>query len=185
MNNITRPTKPTIHVMLDVETTGLDPKSHRIWQIGGVASKATTSPLYVTCNPNQFLDAAAYDPCTIQWQQDKNAENWTKALGITSLNTESDLIHSLIEFVEGLKSPDHKLQFWSKGAFDFQFLKAAADRAGVTLPWSFRQENDLRTLCNIFELPVLIPYGAHDALQDAKHQLDHLINLLNIMGAPL
>jgi hypothetical protein len=50
-------------------------------------------------------------------------------------------------------------------------LEAAFDAIGMTEPWEYHQERDVRTLRSLPGVPELEMVGEeHDALDDAKHQ---------------
>ena len=63
--------------------------------------------------------------------------------------------------------------------FDGAVLENLANQCGTKLPWTFREEGDYRTLKNLaqqagdstFAIPPK-PVNAHDALVDAKYQLE-------------
>lgn len=175
--------KETIHIMLDVETTGLNPYKHRIWQLGVAKYDPIEGFEYTewTINPSQFVEAGHFELDTVDWQGKQNRANWEEAKTIDPVYGEAWLVERMATYIQRRLVPGIRTELWSKGSFDFNFLHAAAERAdlGLLLPWGFRQENDLRTLCNVLNSAVPKFDGAHRAGKDAWHQLEHLMNLLS------
>lgn len=73
---------------------------------------------------------------------------------------------------------------WGNGSdFDNAFLQVACDRAGRALPWNFWRNESFRTLKNrvgkgAVEKPERTDSVAHNALDDAIHQAEHAMLLL-------
>lgn len=193
--------KDIVHIMIDVETTGLSPQTGRIWQLGAVALiqhneiatgnfAGTSIPIpskygfQRTINPSQLMS----EPSTVEWQRKSNAANWTDALSINPEYGEAYLHNAVlpdfIAWVRGWKATEVK--FWCQGTdFDFPFLEAAFKEAGLTPPWTYRQKYDLRTLRNLLAPSVKEPEGTvtqHNAFADALYQLERLDSILWYLG---
>jgi len=73
------------------------------------------------------------------------------------------------------------LQVWAKGtSFDFGILRCAYDLTRQPLPWRFWNERDYRTIARLVpavEAPAR-DGTAHNALDDAIHQAQHLNRIL-------
>lgn len=174
-----------IEVMLDIETTGVKPGC-AIWQFG-VAVSTGEEHIY-TINPKGTTnDAFQHDPDTIDWQNRVNSDEWEAAHRIPIFgDQQEDMLSDLSNLIQNLrnqaKTSDRKLRLWCKGTdFDFPILAYAYQVYAKDVPWKYYETNDLRTLCSVTGLKVPKFEGAHNALQDARHQLVHLLELLELI----
>lgn len=184
--------KQIIEVMVDTETTDVK-YTAGVWQIGAVRTVLPEEipddiPLSFirTLNPKGMMlrnPTLTSDKETINWQEQANSNNWAAALELTG----DHLGRALCEFTDWLYAIKElaqfynaEVRFWCKGTnFDFPILENAYKSFKLPAPWHYWQLNDLRTLCNVLQSPVPSFVGAHDALEDADHQLLHLNNLLS------
>ena len=162
--------EPYVEVMIDIETTGLEPSTSGIWQVGLVTSKGLA--FKVTINP-QGLPS---ETNTIKWQETANRDNWEDAQTINPEYSMQDMLVLLIEHILHIREKHSKLRFWSKGEFDFRHLSYHLKAQKIAVPWKYWELNDLRTLTNVFDIPKFS--GGHSALRDARMQLDVLMTVL-------
>ena len=73
------------------------------------------------------------------------------------------------------------LPTWGCGAsFDNVIIGNAYDAVGLTRPWKYWHDRCYRTMKEIVKLPESDRSGSyHNALDDAQHQTDHLMKILN------
>lgn len=170
----------TIHAMLDIETTGVNPGCEVLsWGLVLFTSQGIekTASGYISRS-----DSAAHgllpEEDTFKWWQQQSPEAkeiFTKAnyLGKSLKETAEELAWTLKDFTP-------KSTVWANGAnFDFPILRAALRASGNVPPWSFRQERCYRTLIktaahNCTHKPEL----AHDARSDAIAQTKNLLDVL-------
>ncbi len=122
-------------IVVDVETTGLDPRRHSIVSIGAVDFS----------NPeNQF-----YQECKI-WE---GAEISKKALEINGFSEEEiknsdkkNLKDTIKDFLEWAGNIDERTLAGENPSFDRDFLKASCERYNIDWPLSYRTV-DLHSLC--------------------------------------
>ena len=71
----------------------------------------------------------------------------------------------------------------NSNAFDLTIVGGAYKRADIKAPWYWTQERDFRTVRNLYPAVEYNPAekgdGAHNALQDAKFQVEHLWKIAN------
>jgi inhibitor of KinA sporulation pathway (predicted exonuclease) len=91
----------------------------------------------------------------------------------------SDLDETLEEFTQWLPT-DSKV--WGNGAdFDNVILSAAYQKVGQTLPWKFWNNRCFRTVRSLCNVPYKFEGTAHNALDDAKNQALHLIQIMDAL----
>lgn len=151
----------TTYISIDLETTGLNPKTDKITEIGAVkvVEGKITDTFRTFVRPGKLLD-----------------EKIRKLTGITNEDLADapqiePVMHTVLPFLEELPLLGHRVMF------DYAFLKKAAVNAGFSfekqgidtlkLARKFLPELEsrkLEDLCEYFE----IPHTAHRALEDAK-----------------
>ena len=182
----------TNRIMLDLETLGTKPGSV-ILAIGAVRFDETGilgESFYQNVNPESAVEAGlTIDVSTIMWwlQQSDEARKglvageamllpqalhafgrWALAPGGV-VNSHEDIVQ-----VEEL---------WGNGSdFDNVLLAHAFTAAGLPQPWSHRANRDYRTLRALApDVPFMKPVVAHNALEDAKAQAVHAIEILKVL----
>lgn len=78
-----------------------------------------------------------------------------------------------------------KARVWAHGGFDLTILAEAYRRAGWHHgpPWAYRNARDLRTLYDLAGgRPKVVNRGKHNALSDARAQLEEVRVCLEILG---
>ncbi len=155
--------RPPVHsyVSLDLETTGLNPKSDRIIEVGAVKvmEGRIVDRLEFYVNPGRKIE-----------------ERITQITGITDDSVKDasyieDVLPGLMTFLEDLPLLGHSV------LFDYSFMKRAAVNAGLTfekkgvdtlhIARAFLPELESRSLpflCGYYG----IPHKAHRALEDAR-----------------
>lgn len=89
----------------------------------------------------------------------------------------------LYEFEQYLKPAGENVRIWGNGSdFDNPILAMAFHACGQPLPWKFWNSRCFRTLKNMPGARRVVPERRgthHNALDDAKHQAEHAIAILN------
>jgi DNA polymerase III subunit epsilon len=157
------------HLILDTETTGLDPKlGHRVIEIAAVEvvdRRVTGRNVHFQINPEREIDAGATDVHGLTWDALRDKPRF------------ADIAAELVEFTRGARWVIHN------AAFDLAFLDAEFERlelpstAGVcesvidTLALAREQfpgkKNSLDALCERFGVPYA-QRTLHSALLDAR-----------------
>ncbi len=195
--------------MMDLETLGLKPGCV-VLAIGAVMFDEVTGKLgetfYVTINQQSCLDAGlTIDPETMAWWK-KQSPDARRLLDETSGSGGTPLTSALAMFtewcvttqykdwlyVDDLTTPKNKmmskLEMWGNGAdFDNPILDAAYRAVGGVVPWGPFNGRCYRTLKSLFRTVTMKRVGTHhNALDDAKSQARHAINLLRVaQGLPI
>jgi len=172
-------------LMIDEETAGLPPTG-ALLSIGACffdIEKCEIGPTFVrTINlATAVRDGGTIDASTFIWWlgQSQAARDSVRfsAFDIRSVLQEfSDFIaeHSRWQDVR---------PWGNSTTFDLTILSGAYQRAGMKTPWYFTNERDFRTVRNLYPTVVYDPAekgdGAHNALEDAKFQANHLFRIKN------
>lgn len=169
----------TNHVMLDLETMGTTPGS-AIVAIGAVQFDPETGAVggegrefHAAVDLTSCLEAGlTVDGRTVLWWL-KQEEAARKAL--------ADNPRHLAEVLDHFSHwVPNECQMWGNGAaFDNVILAAAYKATGRGQPWAFWNDRCYRTMKALS--PVAPPKFAgtrHNALDDAKHQARHLVDIL-------
>jgi len=173
-------TKKTCRVMLDLETLGANPNA-LIATVGACAivdGKLRTFYNLVNMQSAQ-TEGFQMDVSTVLWwiSQDAAAKS-----DITRTEYRDLLIDVLCNFNDFISSlgEDLNLEIWSCGSdFDTVILANAYRKICVQQPWKFYQTRCYRTMKEMFPEVAKPPReGAHNALNDAIFQLDHLNMIL-------
>lgn len=109
---------------VDVETTGLDPKTSSIVSIGAVDIEVPERTFYIECSV--WTGAEIYEGAL-------KINGFTLEQVTTNPVTEAEAIRKFFEWLE--ESP---IMVAHNSGFDRGFIKCAAERAGVKDPFSFR-----------------------------------------------
>lgn len=166
--------------MLDLETMG-NGSNATIIAIGAVFfdSENVLSEFYVNVNRQSCEDRGMIsDESTIKWWS-KQSEDAKSAL----LNEQEDVIDALEMFSDWLNDngvPIKDVEMWGNGAmFDNTILGNAYKTCGMSIPWKFWNDRCYRTVKNMYPDIKLSRVGTHhNAVDDAKSQAYHLINIL-------
>ena len=149
------------YVSIDLETTGLNPKTDRIIEIGAVKVKdgKVTQEFSAYVNPGRKLEQRIVELTVIRDED------------LTDAPVIEEVLPDLLSFLEDLPLLGHSI------LFDFSFLKKAAvnqkltfEKSGVdTLKIARKylqslESRSLDSLCSYYK----IPHQAHRALADAE-----------------
>ena len=183
-----------IDVSIDIETYSLDIPNSAVISIAACTHDSFFEVYFE--RPEQVKLHRHFDMETIQWHRKIHPEWYSRATtktlsgeGLFAHEALTRLHHWLRVIVCGDAQP--AFQIWMKPPrFDAGILEHLAKQVKVELPWTFREERDMRTLaalaqsCNSFEYSLLPPKPdtAHDALVDAKHQLEIISRCRTILN---
>lgn len=163
------------HVMLDLETMGSGSQS-AIIAIGAVKfnDDGVNDSFYEKVSLKSSVDAGLeMDPDTVIWwlKQSKEAQEEFTKENIT-------LGEALLKFKLWIETD---ALIWGNGAsFDNVILGNAYKAIGESQPWMFWNDMCYRTIKNLNRHIKLEREGTHhNALDDAKSQARHLIQILN------
>ena len=172
------------NVMVDLETMGNTPGC-AIVSIGAVVfdEKGLGAEFYRTIDLEDAVKRGLHlDPSTVKWWVDQNPEALKQAM-----KGEYSLERALVDFGEWLNEPSRVgSAIWGNGSdFDNVLLAAAYAAIGKELPWKFYMNKCYRTLKGFFPKNKLVRVGTfHNALDDAKSQASHAIELLAKINQP-
>jgi len=165
----------TDRVMIDIETLGRS-RGCILLSLGAVEfdSSGVTSEFYgdisVESCQNYGLDA---DMTTLLWWLDQ--DNRDQLVGGDGLST------VLEEFAYWM--PDDAEVWANSPSFDCEILDAAFEAVGMTTPWEWYNQRDVRTIKNLNAAPSLQQTGIeHNALDDAIYQARLVIETLREIG---
>lgn len=162
------------HIMLDLETLAIHPTA-AIIQIGAVALTPVLE-LGATFKAAVAGDLPGFkiEPRTLLWHQNQNKRNFDL---ITS--NAIQLERGIADFDQWVRGFEGKKIIWCCGTdFDIPIITNAFNYFSRSLPWAYANVRDFRTLREMWK--TTIPYentGTHDALDDARSQMNHLIKL--------
>lgn len=162
-----------MNIMIDLETLGTKPNS-AILSIGAVAfdKDGIHDEFYVNIDLQSSIDFEYdIDSSTVYWwlSQDKEAGS---VLSKDLLPVGSCMVN-LSDFIK-----EHQpTEIWANSpSFDLVMLKNAFEKQGVEVNWKFWLERDFRTFLSLTGAERVYPTVAHNALEDAKAQVQTLIN---------
>jgi len=171
-------------VMVDLETLGRG-AGCVILSIGAVVFDEVTGELghtfYTSISRASCLAAGlTEDESTVTWWSRQAPEAQQALRDAESLEAPS-LTNALMEFAAFLNIND---EVWGNGSdFDNVILAAAYSATGMILPWKFWNNRCYRTLKNLRPEIKLERIGTHhNALDDAKTQAAHAIQLLRALS---
>lgn len=170
------------NVMIDLETMGNTPGC-AIIAIGAVMfdENGLGEEFYRTIDIEDAVKRGLHmDPSTVKWWTEQNPVALKQAMA-----GEYSLERALVDFAEWLNHPSRAgASVWGNGSdFDNVLLAAAYKAIDKELPWKFYLNKCYRTLKGLFPKNKLVRVGTfHNALDDAKSQALHAIELLAKIG---
>lgn len=173
-------------LVLDLETLGNGNKAV-ITQIGAVVfslENGIIDKFHIRVNPQSCVDAGMeMDVSTILWwlkQSDAARSEFEKVQ--ISLDA---ALKGFSEFCQ--RNIDKDSGVWGNGvAFDNVILSNAYKLTGLKQPWMYWQDRCYRTLKQLLKCIPADEYGvAHNGLDDAIKQANHLIKIAKTTGLPL
>lgn len=167
------------HVMLDLECLGNNVPGV-ILSIGAVEFDAAGlgKEFYYRIDvASSLLAGLTTQPETIQWWREQSGPSKEAAFFCPGAVVLEEALDKFSKFV------NKSTYLWAKGPdYDCVMLAAAYQAMGVTLPWSFRNTRDVRTIFGLVSLPRTPNPLAHNALHDAKHQARGVIQAHLALG---
>lgn len=166
-------------VMIDLEMMGISPNA-AIVSIGAVEFDMTTNTLgrsfyRVVDLKTAVAEGGVIDADTVLW--------WLHQSNQARSDICDEGIHirdALNQFSKWLAVSGENVKVWGNGAaFDNVILAQAYRRAGLPVPWSFRNDRCYRTMKAMYpNVPIEHIGTYHNALHDAVSQARHLMTML-------
>lgn len=167
-------------LMVDIETTGLQPSRSAIIQIGAVPFNFHTGDI----DAKNMFKVALSMPMKRCW-----TDNTEKFWKVDNAEVYAQIMASAQPWREGFMSfyryacLQENARFWCKGLnFDWNFIEEYCRDLDLDMPFNFRQAKDLRSFIAgmngeaLFEDPYVERVGNHhDALSDCLTQLKQLL----------
>lgn len=176
---------PMPDVCIDLETMGNRPNAPII-AIGAVAFNLAEMTIgekfYANVNlASSVALGSVMDPSTVMWwmQQSEDARKAVTRKGRQVTEVLPDFADWLTTNVVALK--DRKV--WANGTdFDCTILGEHYHKAGLEVPWMYYAKRDYRTVRELWKsVPEDVNAGAHNALDDAVHQVSHLFKIKGVL----
>ena len=172
-----------MNIMLDLETMG-NGSNAAIVAIGAVAfdirkrELGTTFYRVVTLD-SSMAEGGVCDASTIMWWLSQSEEARSAIGSYSGAVTINEALAHFECWYTQVAADDGEV--WGNGATaDNVWLANAYRRVGLRVPWSYRKDRCYRTVKALHPEVERKPYGiAHNALDDAKGQALHLIEMLN------
>jgi exodeoxyribonuclease VIII len=162
------------HIMLDLETLGNKPGAV-IVAIGAVifGGGVLGREFYSRINAESAVRSGLkLDVSTVLWWMKQNDA------AREELNKPGEDIAVALECFKDFV-PTNAIVWGNGSDFDNTLLSAAYDACGMALPWKFYNNRCYRTVKGMFPDVKLERVGtAHNALDDAKSQAEHLMRML-------
>lgn len=169
--------------MIDLETMGLPPTGALI-SIGACffdVATCTIGPTFLrTVNlATAVRDGGTIDASTVIWWLGQSQEA-RDGVRFSAIDVKTAL-QDFIDFVNEHSRWQDVRPWGNSSTFDLSILGGAFQRSGLRTPWYFTQERCFRTVRNIYPAVEYDPAdkgtGAHNALEDAKFQAEHLFKI--------
>ncbi len=170
--------------MLDIETLSTDPHA-TVVSIGAVSSLGLE--FYTRPNMDEQIRAGRNIKAdTVAWWMSQSDE--ARSAFSTKEVSVREALNALRYFIQAVKTIEKvdEVLVWAKPpSFDCVILKTLYEFANDECPWGFRDERCFRTLIKIFPdvSPPTASGVAHNALDDARYQMQHLKLLLPFIEA--
>jgi hypothetical protein len=174
------------HIMIDIETMGLNPGA-AIASIAAVQFDILTGK-----TGGEYYQKVCIESCqeyglkieasTVKWWMTKSDEA-KKELFKEPIDLIFALghLHEFITDIQKELSVEHELLVWATAPrIDFGLLIEAFNRTNIECPWLYRHERDARTIaCLNWETKKNAPNvgTAHNALDDCKYQIGYLSSI--------
>lgn len=174
-----------LNIMLDIETLGRRPGC-KVLSIGAVVFNRNGLHLdfYVEVDRNN-QGTLHEDPATLEWWETQNGllDKLTNGDNRHNLNDALGLFNTFIEQSKHTLG-ESELCLWGNGPeFDNAILQVACAEMGITPNWIHSDNRCYRTLKKIVPNLKITRVGTlHNALDDAKSQALHAIEIMNILN---
>lgn len=165
--------------MLDLETGGTDPGSI-VLSIGAVkfGGGEIHAEFYRRIDPRDAeKHGQRWHADTVLWWFSQSHEARAEICEGGSVH----LAHALIDFANWIGLGNREI--WGNGpTLDCGLLEAAYKMAGQVVPWTYRDERCYRTVKALSPVSAPPREGLHHhALEDARHQAKHLMQMINTL----
>ena len=177
---ITSTSRTCDHLMIDLETMGKNPDAPII-SIGAIFFDPQTGDVGPEFSKTIDLETAGgvIDRDTIKWWLKQSRE--AQSAIMTDEIPLDDALLQLTEFIDE-NSGEFFVQVWGNGAnFDNTILRRSYERQGITCPWRYYNDRDVRTIVELgkaidFDARTAIPFEGerHNALDDARYQAKYV-----------
>jgi len=183
----------TVDVMLDLETLGTSPGSI-VLSIGAASTVRDSLDEQLVFSKkisviSSMRAGLTSDDETLRWWKSQPDNVWAAAVEggeelesvLASFGT---WLVELRSFKTERQAAGNRLRLWGDAnSFDIVLLECAYKAAGVPVPWTYREEFDYRTLRSLFQSEKPPKKVIHDALSDARAQLEHLQQIIEKLRA--
>ena len=176
-----------MNVMIDLETLDTQPGAV-ILSIGAVVfdARGSSDSFYtVVSRASCEMWGMTVSADTLAWWNRQSPEA-REVLEQAQLDDAPQLIDAL-DVLRAFIPRDARI--WSNGAnFDQPLLDVAYNRIGQTVPWKYYHSRCYRTIvamCPVERSFRPATVCAHNALEDAKWQAEHLIGVCSVLGLTL
>lgn len=190
MSDTPAPQPILLDVMLDLETMGNGPDA-AIMAIGAVLF----DPIHGTKGANYYAvidlqssvnTGGVIDASTVMWWLAQTAD---ARLALVEADTTLHLSAALADFADwiDIHSDRRRVRMWGNGAaFDNVILASAYRRAGIPQPWRYSNDRCYRTIkAEHPDVPLQREGTHHNAIDDARSQAQHLIDMWAAKSAPV
>ncbi|HCP1470631.1 TPA: 3'-5' exoribonuclease [Escherichia coli] len=177
---ITSTSRTCDHLMIDLETMGKNPDAPII-SIGAIFFDPQTGDVGPEFSKTIDLETAGgvIDRDIIKWWLKQSRE--AQSAIMTDEIPLDDALLQLREFIDE-NSGEFFVQVWGNGAnFDNTILRRSYERQGITCPWRYYNDRDVRTIVELgkaidFDARTAIPFEGerHNALDDARYQAKYV-----------
>jgi len=174
------------HVMIDIETLGIQPGSV-ISAIGAVVFRPWLAPDhadFIVEAQSSRIDISdaqkaglTIDASTVQWWFRQSPE----AIAATFNGETEPLFFALLKLAAFIDQYDSPTIWAHSPSFDLVLLEAAYRAVNLKVPWKYHQARDTRTLFDVAGV-VLSGFPVHGVKHDA---LSDAINQANVVGHAL
>lgn len=179
----TTPPPQPVDLMIDIETMGNTPGA-AILSIGAVFIKdgKLAEEFYRRIDLDSCIKSGLkMDASTVEWWL-KQSDDARASITIEKGQELYHVLHEFASFVKVSTIGCGDLQVWGNAStFDVVLMEEAYRKSFIPLPWAFWTHRCYRTLKNLFPGVAKPEFTGikHHALDDAKFQALHLINILN------
>jgi DNA polymerase III epsilon subunit-like protein len=143
-------------IVLDVETTGVDPELNSLVSVGAVEFESPENRFYMEC---RVWDGARIEQSALAMNGMSESE-----VRDTSKPSEAELVGAFIEWLRGCKS---MVVIGHNPSFDLGFIRSAARRAGINSPLAHRSI-DIHSVAAVH----ILSRGGEMPIQKGKSDLD-------------
>lgn len=157
---------------LDIETTGVNPNTAAIFQIGAVKFNLFTGEIGETFKISLKMPKNRY------WQEDTRCF-WSSRLALFNdiVKDEVDTEEGFKKFIDWVNKDTLNVRAWSKPlSFDLPFIASYCEQYNVTNPFNHWEHRDLRSFMtgiygeNLPKITMKEGLTEHDALADALNE---------------